>query len=505
MAGPWLQRVHPRFRVSHDPQGGEGGGYNVSYLSLCATADKRTTDVLPALRDACSGRWVAAGFEAVVAYLRDEGRAAGATTGAGRFEADDLDAGLTAMQAADSTAYSAFLQAEAAPLLALSLYVSSANWSATTRPAYSHVLPFPLTWIEPPAVRLAHSAAAAHLGLSSLDTDADDEHSPSASASALNFSSSLSAAALQVFPDRLRAARLREGGTDAEPPPITPRPPSTAAHNNTLLLLLPGVTSRLTPEAKAQIRLDHAARACLSVLARRKGGKRLFLRPDSCPLPPPPSPSPPRLLPTSLDCLAFGYLALMTVPDVPRPFLADTLRRHYPGLDDFVADMRQAAFGSHGSIVSLPWRLQEQQRQSPSPSPPSLTTARIITSPPTSSRYLNPLWLRTVHGVVHAIPGLSGEWLVWLYRLVRMDDGSDEDEPEMQSGAPNPWRRDVAAARWQRLVALCATLTGTALTVGLLLGYRSLPPFGAPVTVFSRPLRTSLLGLGAAGAILSSL
>ncbi|EFW98766.1 mitochondrial import receptor subunit [Grosmannia clavigera kw1407] len=414
--------------------------------TLVATSPSALPRVLPALRDGRLRKWVAAGFEDIVAYLREGDQAA-----------DDLDAGLTRIQAADSTAYCAFLHAEAAPLLALSLYVSSANWSATTRPAYSQVLPFPLTWIEPSAVRAEHSTGAAHLGLTSLDTDEDDEQT---SASALNFSSSLSAAALQVFPDRLRTARRREAGEGG------PAPGSSKAP----------ISSALTPEARAQIRLDETARACLSVLAERKANKRLFLRPDCTT---DETARLPALLlhPSSLDCLAFGYLALMTVPDVPRPFLRDALRRHYPGLADFVADMRQAAFGCDGQ------KGQKGRKES------------LLSLTPS---HLNPLWLRTVHGIIHGIPGFSGEWLVWLYRVIRLDDSDDEN-------GRNPWRQDVAAARRRRIVALCSTLTGAALAVGLLLGYRNLPPFGAPVVVYSRLPQTSLLGLGAAGVILSSL
>ncbi|KAG7293439.1 hypothetical protein NEMBOFW57_003489 [Staphylotrichum longicolle] len=78
----------------------------------------------------------------------------------------------TATTKADATAYTAFLTAHAAPLLALSLYVSSANYAAATRPAYSAVLSLPLPWTEPPAQRAAMARRAAHLGMSSLDTDA---------------------------------------------------------------------------------------------------------------------------------------------------------------------------------------------------------------------------------------------------------------------------------------------------------------------------------------------
>lgn len=250
----------------------------------------------------------------------------------------DLDAPLSPSRRADSTAYAAFVAANAPPLIALSLYVSSANWAATTRPAYSTVLPFPLTWTEPLASRSRMCAAAEHLGLSDLNIDDDLDESRSAAAS----SSDKDSRGFLRIPERLRPRRA-------------------------------GVRAALSPEQTNLIRLEAAASECLGVLeglleehqqleghdeAQRRGSDQLR---SSC------------LLggdrPTSLDCLAIGHLALMLAPEVPRPWLRDLLRRRYDGLCALVDGARDQLFG--GDVyASLPWRTEAQVAKAGSASSP---------------------------------------------------------------------------------------------------------------------------------------
>lgn len=49
--------------------------------------------------------------------------------------------------------------------------------------------------------------------------------------------------------------------------------------------------------------------------------------------------------PSSLDCLALGYLALALVPSLPQPWLADTLEAKYAPLCRYVRDSMQAVGG----------------------------------------------------------------------------------------------------------------------------------------------------------------
>lgn len=406
---------------------------------------------------------MAAGFDSIVSFVRSKAATDTSIT--------DLNAGLNPAQTADVTAYSAFLRAEAAPLLALSFYVSSANWIETTRPAYSRILPFPLTWIEPPAIRTAYASGAAHLGFSSLDTDNDvsDEDGT-------HKESSL-AAALHAFPDRIRKSVQQQKAEPAQ----TATEPQPAARSLSIAEAASRVntqsSSSQTLESKVQSKLDEAVRACLSVLSEQKGNKRTLIREKE-------DGSSDNTLQlaslTSLDCLAFGYLALMTVPDVPRTFLRDALRRHHHELAVFVADVRAVCFSDKAT---------------------NITSQTVVSTKSRGPRYANPLWLRTLHGLVHSVPGLSGEWMVWLWRRVRVDGDNTDDNSDP---AVALWQRDMSAARWQRLITLSATMAGTALFVGLVLGYRRLPAFGSRIVVYRRaPI--SFAGLGAAGALLSVL
>ncbi|KAL1857499.1 hypothetical protein Daus18300_010364 [Diaporthe australafricana] len=273
----------------------------------------RMQDSLPALHETGSGLW-SSGFTSIAGRLRDLGG-----------DAWDLDSGLDLAQRADSTAYTSFLRSSAAPLVALSLYVSSANWAATTRPAYSSVLPFPLTWTEPLSVRHQMCDVADHLGLSDLNVDADDG---GRAAQAQGSATSESTDGFLRVPDRLRPARR-------------------------------GVKAALSPEQTALFRLEAAANDCLAVLTDLKaaadmeekgaGGERFFFAPAATNS----TTAAPRR-PSALDCLAFGYLALMLVPDVPRPWLKDLVRRRHEALVLFVDATRDSVFG--GDVASsLPW------------------------------------------------------------------------------------------------------------------------------------------------------
>lgn len=188
-------------------------------------------------------------------------------------------------------AYAAYLSAHAAPLVDLSLYVSAANWSAATRPAYSALLPFPLTWTVPPLIRADAIKRAEHLGLAELDTDFD----PNAGL-------------------HLSAAR------DALPETFRTHLPMTAKKT---------VRDGMTPEQAAAIRLHGLVEDCLSDVAafmvdpEKQHGRE-----------------PPRFFAgtpvSSLDCLAYGYLALMLKPAVPRSFLRDWMQAEAPRLSNFV-------------------------------------------------------------------------------------------------------------------------------------------------------------------------
>lgn len=56
---------------------------------------------------------------------------------------------------------------------------------------------------------------------------------------------------------------------------------------------------------------------------------------------------------TSIDCLAFGQLALHLFPPVPNNFLAKTLKQSYPRTWKYIVDFRTEIF-EHGSLNIVP-------------------------------------------------------------------------------------------------------------------------------------------------------
>lgn len=254
-------------------------------------------DHLPALQH--NGAWTS-GFRRIVNYLVRHGLAADLDQPSSSSSSDSSKSAVP-----DTLAYSAFLAEHAAPLLDLSLYVSAANWTAATRPAYSSLLPWPLTWTVPPLVRQSAVDRSRHLGLAELDTDFDPT----------------------------RGLHLSTG---RESLPESFRRHLPAVDNRT-------VREHMTPEQAAAIRLSSLAEGCFSVLvdllnassqsvqsfdsSESLDAKAGFL-----------------LGPTlsSLDCLALGYLSLMHDAPVPRAFLRDSMDRSAPQLTAYLARVRSA-------------------------------------------------------------------------------------------------------------------------------------------------------------------
>ncbi|KAB5549887.1 hypothetical protein GE09DRAFT_1060288 [Coniochaeta sp. 2T2.1] len=316
------------------------------------------------------------------------------------FRSPDLPLSPTAL--AKSTAYISHLSTSAAPLLSLSLYASTANWTSATRPAYSASLPFPLGWTEVSAVRRSWLALADATGVDLLD--AEDA-------------------------DRPTQAKEEEGEATGLPKDVK-LPPKRK-----------GVKDLLTPEQKARIRLQNMVRQTMVVLhdLKTNGGKgeekKWFLTEEG-------------EGPTTLDCVAFGYLALMICPDLPRPWLRDAIVEDYPGLQTFVGDMTAVCFGD-----GLPTATEARK----------VDNARGVTR-------------RLVDGAVRNIPGLGEE-----YRRVR----------------------DLGL-RWGDVLALAGGSVVAAVLVGAYVLHKKglvfMPILGAPVHRWEAP-RRGLAGFGAAGAL----
>jgi sorting and assembly machinery component 37 len=193
--------------------------------------------------------------------------------------------------------FSSFVEAHGQPLLDLSLYVSSENYASATRPAYAPILPWPGQWLTPPDRRAAARARTTHLGLSSLDLDTPDpaskrnaDHTP---------------------------------GSDSIPASLLRRPRET-------------VTSLLSsPQRRNNIHLHTLTRTFLQPLQELLGKKKFFFGGDR---------------PSSLDCLAVGYLALALYPDLPQPWLAEIMRTDFGRLGGYVHNLVGAFFGGSVSV-----------------------------------------------------------------------------------------------------------------------------------------------------------
>ncbi|KAI1774555.1 Tom37 C-terminal domain-containing protein [Hypoxylon cercidicola] len=235
---------------------------------------------LPALNH--RGTWTS-GYANIISYL----------TGCGKLSIDD---DLTPLQKADALAYASFLATRGSGLLATSLYVSPRAWVEVTRPAYSSLLRFPLTWTVPPAIRAAAIEKAEHLGIGYLAAELDAEESSSHSLAETTSTGFL---------------RLRERL---------------------------GPSRAMQPEHTAAIRLQHFAEDFYSVMDEARAGKKFLLRDDE---------------PSSVDFLAYGYLQLMRVR-TPYPILKTVLEKSYPRLLEFVGEVR--SYGHAAAAQDLVWQ-----------------------------------------------------------------------------------------------------------------------------------------------------
>ncbi|KUJ23786.1 uncharacterized protein LY89DRAFT_776031 [Mollisia scopiformis] len=236
------------------------------------------TNELPALRNA--EIWIG-GFRNIFHYI--------AQLSAGEWV---LDAGLPEQEGADCIAFSSFVESHGQPLLDLSLYVSSQNYSAVTRPLFNTIQSFPLPYLTPPALRAAAKARTEHLRLAGLDIDVEDGQQLSQE--------------LSFIPDSLRRPK------------------------NTVSSLLAA-----SPEANARIRLDALATDFLEPLQRLRGRKQFFVSDAQF---------------SSLDCLALGYLCLILIPDLPQPWLAKTMKAKFPALCEWTEGMRDTVFSKNVSL-----------------------------------------------------------------------------------------------------------------------------------------------------------
>lgn len=266
---------------------------------------------LPALRD--GNTWVA-GFGNIVEYLRD------ASNGE-----HHLDRSLNESQHADSIAFSSFLESRGQPLLDLSLYVSSDNYFAATRPALADILLWPDSWFVPHLLRDKAKKRSEHLGLSSLDVDT------------------------------AREDKDEDVGITAHIPKSLRKPRQTVSS-------LIGRNMQ-----KNRFRLDAVTADFLDPLLEKLGDKKWLLG-DTV---------------SSADCLTIGYLALLQVPQLPQAWVKEALQKKYAKLGQWASDQTSRVLGSShdaASLVKLKIDGRNTKLELPWQVPPERTAHQILHS-----------------------------------------------------------------------------------------------------------------------------
>lgn len=214
--------------------------------------------------------------------------------------------------------FASFLHSAALPLVDLSLYTSFQNYYHATGPAWTKLLPFPLNYTIPPRRRAAARKRTAHLGLSSLDVDTVHD-SP-----------------LETPSQRFEAEKKTAGlGVDAGPQPITTTQspgmlPFSSARRKTILD---------KTQHSSLFRLSSLLSNLCDPLNDLLGDK-LYLQKASSP--------------TSLDCLALGYLSQIVYPRLPMSVLSEKINSRYPSLVTYVRRLHASLLdGRHEPSVVL--------------------------------------------------------------------------------------------------------------------------------------------------------
>lgn len=222
----------------------------------------------------------------------------------------------------DSDSFASFIESRGQALVDLSLYVSSQNYYGNTSPAYGCLLQWPNQWILPPKLHGAAKARTEYLGLSSLDLQA-----------------------MQEQKQREHSAAVAAGQI---PKNFILRPRETVSS-------LLGQTSH-----QNQFRLEALTAEFFEPLEAMLGKKAYLLTADEDDLP------------SSLDCIALGYLALALVPELTFPWLRDSMQAKAPLLSAYTERLRRRCFGDAPVEVahafspqtapssSLPWRAPER-------------------------------------------------------------------------------------------------------------------------------------------------
>ncbi|KAL6712391.1 hypothetical protein ACN47E_000268 [Coniothyrium glycines] len=313
-------------------------------IAIVAYCQGSHTEPLPILFD--DDVATATGFEDIVAYLRNHPAID-----------RDLDANLTSQQRNDRTALVTFLQSTAMPLIDLSLYVSAENYNTTTSSAYTAILPWYANYTIPPKRRDLARSRTAHMGLSSLDVDrtAEEAFVPGRGTASAEYEAAKKAAGIptESQPNTLNMGRTKGFGG-----------------------LFGGSMYA------ARFKLDALSSELSNPIADLLGKHEYLLG---------------RNKPSSLDCLAFGYLSLLYYPDLPQSWLKETIETKHPSVAKYIRALRQQLLENEDVIPADVWAVSSGAES---------TTNSLLPWKPMSAA-LSSRVLRGANELLGNIPGIS--------------------------------------------------------------------------------------------------
>lgn len=211
------------------------------------------------------------------------------------------------------------------------------------------------------------------------------------------------------------------------------------------------------PENAAQIRLDALATSFLETLQSIRGKKRYFISQS----------------PTSLDCLALGYLSLALLPDLPSPWLANSMRTKYPQLCAFVHDLQRSYFNGPATLedayLTTPSPLSSEEAEKERGRRMRANGKAALPWSPPDRGGLFALGGIVASSMADSIPGISQ--LRHAKRLERELESTAEDEEDRYEAA-----KVVSHYRRELWTTTAAVIGGVGLMLGYMFHYGLLAP-----------------------------
>lgn len=213
-----------------------------------------------------------------------------------------------------ANSFSTFITSHYQPLVDLYLYVSTENFFTTTSPSYAKMLQWPNQWILPPRIRSLAKQRTEDLGLASSSLDAIDGEEQASTVGNNTITTTDNTFFLRQKPRDTVSSLLGK----------------TMSQQNRFKL------DALTGEAFGL--LETLLNSSNNNGNEKNGGYLLHTN-----------------RPTTLDCLAVGYLSLTFYPDVPHPWLREALQSKAPGMTQYTKRMHRQCFGEQ-QHQQLPWQ-----------------------------------------------------------------------------------------------------------------------------------------------------